>query len=386
MSSARSLLVAATRDAFDRRPLRPLLAGYLRQGIKLNPALAGTSLTRSKVNSGVFLHLPSQALERELDAIPSETSPAERRFLHYFFSAVWSGVGDVLEIGPFLGGSTRAIALGMLDNPCRDAQAQLVTFDRFADYYDGHALAEYITPLVRTELLGQDLVERVRTSGEFAEVFDRIHAEQRYSHLIRRCHGPLPDRPEHVDQPNLFAVGPDARYGAVFMDGLKSWFGTKYFFRAIAPTTAVGAQLLFQDYGAFTCFWLPAFTEVMNDCLRLTSAVDSTYVFQVIRQLSADVIDARFPDDPTDFERTRLDAMFCDLIERAGTRTDLRAQVVLRLQHAAALAYLGDTTEARRRIDAISRHALASPFEADIAAARASPTYRFGMEPIVLSN
>lgn len=44
------------------------------------------------------------------DEIPTETTLGERKFLFNFFAQIWKGHYHVLEIGSFLGGSTRAIA------------------------------------------------------------------------------------------------------------------------------------------------------------------------------------------------------------------------------------------------------------------------------------
>jgi len=70
----------------------------------------------------------------QLDAIPSETTPAERRFLFGFASEMWSGANSLLEVGPFLGGTTRALALGMLANPRRQERCKLFSYDRFTGY------------------------------------------------------------------------------------------------------------------------------------------------------------------------------------------------------------------------------------------------------------
>ena len=53
------------------------------------------------------------------------------RFLCRFASRLWDGEGDVFENGPMLGGTTRALALGMLANPAGSPDARLQTFDWF---------------------------------------------------------------------------------------------------------------------------------------------------------------------------------------------------------------------------------------------------------------
>ena len=89
----------------------------------------------------------NQELLRLLDDIHTETMPNERRFLLSFFKHIWDGQSNVLEIGPFLGGSTRAIALGMMAHPSRNLETRLYTFDRFAKYHQPEQLIQFLRPM-----------------------------------------------------------------------------------------------------------------------------------------------------------------------------------------------------------------------------------------------
>jgi hypothetical protein len=62
---------------------------------------------------------------RLIQSIPTETSYRERKLYYNFFKYFWTGKYDVLEIGPFLGGSTRSIALGMMENVLRNSARKL---------------------------------------------------------------------------------------------------------------------------------------------------------------------------------------------------------------------------------------------------------------------
>jgi len=103
-----------------------------------------------------------------LDAIPSETTPSERRFLWQFFASIWDGAGDVLEVGPFLGGTSRAIARGMLDNP-RYKGGRLLTYDKFTNYHSEETLRSFLSPLVENGTIEAGLVESL-TGKSFEEV------------------------------------------------------------------------------------------------------------------------------------------------------------------------------------------------------------------------
>lgn len=81
-----------------------------------------------------------------IDEIPSETTPAERRLLYMLFRHLWSGDGNVFEIGPFLGGTIRAIVMGMETNPRCRAEAFLYTANQFSLLYQiGFAICNVIS-------------------------------------------------------------------------------------------------------------------------------------------------------------------------------------------------------------------------------------------------
>ena len=63
-------------------------------------------------------------------AIPTMISDEERRYLYWLAARVWSGSGDIVEIGPWLGGSTYCLAAGMCDSGHRVA-GRLKVFDNF---------------------------------------------------------------------------------------------------------------------------------------------------------------------------------------------------------------------------------------------------------------
>jgi hypothetical protein len=110
---------------------------------------------------------------------------------------------------------------------------------------------------------------------------------------------------------------------------------------------------VFQDYGWFSCFWLPAFVGALADHFRLVANVDDTYAFELVRPLDAETVRARFPRHPRDFGREIFDDLFTMARADAGARSDVHGIVALTIQHAGALAYLGLLDEARTRIAAM---------------------------------
>ena len=163
---------------------------------KIYPGLWRKYLPPTSSYGGVWtLVTPDAATAALLDAIPSETTKAERRLLYHFFRSVWDGKGSVLEVGPFLGGTTRAIALGMLHHPDRKPDTRLYTYDRFDSYYEGDELTSFVDPLFDKGLLKLKDREHIMKTASFEEIFHKVHEGHAYNELIQCTNGPLPDAP-----------------------------------------------------------------------------------------------------------------------------------------------------------------------------------------------
>ncbi len=201
-------------------------------------------------------------LARRLDEIPSEATPRERRALYRFFADSWPGRSSVVEIGPFLGGTSRAIALGIRDNPRRGPDSRLYTYDRFGHYYSRDALINFLGPLVASGTLSEEDLGSIGDTGTFLEVFNRIHKECDYGDLIVPVDRGLPNLPEKSGgASDWFALPAGVDFDAFFVDGCKAWYATKYFMRECCRVAEPGSFFIFQDYLQYTCFWIPSFIE-----------------------------------------------------------------------------------------------------------------------------
>ncbi len=353
-----------------------VMRGVIGAFARINPELSSLLSSRGPADG---LHFPLAVREDVaglLDQIPSETSPNERRFLYRFFSTIWSGRNDVVEIGPFLGGTSRAIALGMCDNPRVSDNAKLYTYDRFHGYYDHRRLREFLSPLVKSGIVDQCELCDLGNSAEFMDIFTRIHDGHAYYRRVVPTSCALPDRPEdlqgrkeHLRIPNTMLTD------AVFVDGCKSWFGTKYFMREVCRAATPGTYFIYQDYGWHTCFWIPAFIELLRSYFHMIGYVDTTYAFVLAKPLNVEAIDTRFPDEPCDLDEDRMVDIFESLIQEAGGRNDYYAVVRHTLQKAGALAYVGQKSRAKEIITAVKKKPWAAGHEEIIAAALESPTY-----------
>jgi hypothetical protein len=315
-------------------------------------------------------------LTRYLSQFPTETTLGERKLLFNFFATFWDGSQDVLEVGPYLGGTSRAIAMGMLRNPSRGESVKLYTYDKFRDYYPPKRMLELLQPLFQAGVLNDAARAAIESANSFKEVYDLLHGGQEYSDLIVARTGILPDRPsQQLDAQEVFQLPGDRDYSAVFVDGAKSWYGTKEFMRQSSARTAPGAYYLFQDYGAHTCFWIPVYCELMKEFYSLVCYVDHTYVFQQTRPVTAADIESVYPDSPEDFTDRQVRRIFRNLYDFALEMDNTYTLLNFQLQHAAALAYRGQVEEARDRIVDLLKTPHALRYKAWIQNALQTPTY-----------
>lgn len=311
-----------------------------------------------------------------LNEIPTETTVHERTFLFNFFKDVWSGHYHVLEIGPFLGGSTRAMAMGMQLNSSRLDRCRLFTFDKFDDYYNPDRLIAFLAPLFQKGLLGQEAEDHIKSTSEFQTLFRLIHQNHAYYRFLDHAEGVLPKTADEIAAlKNIFRLPPAAMFDAVFIDDCKSWYGTKYFMQAVCDHVTPGSHFIFQDYGAFTCFWIPVFMTLMREHFKLVACVDNTYTFRLTKSLDAQTISAGFPDSPEQIDQATFEAIFEFLLMEAADRNDTFCLQNYELQHAAALAYLGDREEAYARIKRLLNIPYFRKYDSLIRLALECPTY-----------
>jgi predicted O-methyltransferase YrrM len=316
-----------------------------------------------------------------LRQVPSETTLAERLLIHHLARTAVVGGRDICEIGPFLGGTTRALALGLERAGTRAPAARVRTFDRFDAYYERDALAAFVEGHDRDgSLAAVARTIRSRPDAGFLDAFWALHGHHPYASRIDARRGVLPGRPAEVAalaaEGVLFRPEPDARYGLVFVDGAKSWLGTKWFLRAVLPHTAPGSLVVFQDFCWYTCFWVTWFVQRCSEHLHYVGGVDDTRAFLLSDPDAAAALVDRLPDAPEDLPLPELIAPFRALAEQAVGWGDEPALVIAQLHAVAALAYVGQTGTARGVLDSLrSDHDLARRYARLLEGSAQSPTY-----------
>jgi hypothetical protein len=308
--------------------------------------------------------------------IPSATTPGERNFIRQFTCELWNGRDDVFENGPLLGGTTRALALGMVAHSGRVESARLHTYDWFNAGVELDVPPEAFDALIQRGLLDPAARAEMERTKSFKPVFDDVHAGHDYSPLVVSHTGALPGSPEDEDtMSDLYVPEPGRTWDLLLADGLKSWYGTRYWMQHTADAIPAGSHLLFQDYAWYSCFWLSALIGLFADRFELVAHIDTTYAFRLTRAIEpSEVLDV-YPPAPHDLGTDGIDELWRHLAEQSEPMAGTLLPVALTIHHAGALAYVGDTERARSIIDGLLARPESGPWRQNVENARLSPTY-----------
>ncbi len=302
-----------------------------------------------------------RALATDLSVIPSETSLAERIFL-YFLAKEIVHRGNILELGPFLGGTTRALARG-IEHSGIDGR-RLVTLDQFDNYYDTATFKKF----------GVTRDGRSRKMVKFRSIFESFHRDQTYYPYIDARTLKIADSPDQSTDYSLLQDCNDI--DAVFIDGCKSWYSAKDFVGYVATKTNPDAYFLFHDFGRYTCFWIPVFAESFPEHLKFVGSVDATFAYRLVKTLSKRDIDAVYSDHPRGMDEFAVQAIFDRVFERERTAGRPSGMVTARIQAAAFHAYLGDNAKARSMLVKLEQESFVrSNLKKRVQEALVTPTY-----------
>jgi hypothetical protein len=192
----------------------------------------------------------------------------EERQLLYALGRDWTGEGAIVDAGCFLGGSTLALATGVLANPRPIEKAGAIhSYDLFVA--DAHQAGSYL------KKFGQF------TPGDSVRpVFDQQTA------------GVAPLLQVHEGDLRSFPWAGDAPIETLFIDVSKTWalndFIVREFFPALIPGRSIVVQ---QDYVHPTCPWLAVTMEYLAEYFELLMYVPgNSMVYRAMRAVPRDVV------------------------------------------------------------------------------------------------
>lgn len=279
--------------------------------------------------------------------VPTMVSRAEQRYLFWLARTQWRDEGHVVEIGPWLGGSTLCLARGM-ERARPAAHHRLHAFDNFT--WRGFMARFAALPLA---------------DGESFERFFRANVATQAARIAVHART-LPDEPTPLDAeatgvrgraaPPLAPFAWDAREPVeiLFVDGAKSWRGMRWLLAHVAGSLAPGALLVCQDFKHWGSSWVPLFVARVAEQLELVHVVrrGSTATFRLTRPLAPAALEA-LPDDAAALEPAGALADLDAMARWIDTTGDALGAAHVRLGGVQFLAQLGREREALARFEEV---------------------------------
>jgi hypothetical protein len=216
--------------------------------------------------------------------IPTMISREERQYLWWLAATVWKDIGHILEMGPWLGGSTVCLAEGVCARRERPRH-RLFTVDNF----------------VWRRFMSDRANLTLEPGESFEHVFRRNVAP--YGGLIETQAAWLPDEIVEGDhwaedvrgngsRGDLFRWQ-DGSVEIAFVDGAKSWAGFAHLLAEVGPSLTPDSLLVLQDYKYWGSYWVPMMSELLIDDLELVHILpENTVTFRVAAPLAIEQIGA----------------------------------------------------------------------------------------------
>ncbi len=277
-------------------------------------------------------------------SVPTMLSTEERRYLRWL-TATWSrGDGHVLEIGPWLGGSTACLAQGLQDRGS--------VSDRRIHTVDNFTWRPFMAQRVDLPLAVGD---------SFQPFFEQYVAP--WSDYIVPWRRALPDDEEVLDQlaasivddnaekQPVFTWEPGEPIEILFVDGAKSWTGMTHLLRETAAHLVPdGALLVCQDYKYWGCYWVSVIIELLIEAADHREGVTLALVHDLGANTVSFQLTGGLPEDIVRGLPSSLAALGAErakaLVERAAARleehADRHGAAVLGVARTRMLGNLGD--------------------------------------------
>jgi len=183
--------------------------------------------------------------------IPTMLSQEEMVYLYWLGKSVWDGKGIIIEIGPWLGGSTACLAAGMKGSP-HDAQKRLKVFDNFI--WREFMAERAPLPIQPGNSFEPFFRENISGFREIVEVHARALPDEAISHdreaQKKRFHetGKVPIFENLYRDP----------VAVLFIDGAKSWKGMLHLLKTLNKNLVPSkSYLVCQDYKYWGTYWVP---------------------------------------------------------------------------------------------------------------------------------
>ncbi len=194
--------------------------------------------------------------------IPTMLTREEVRYLFWLGKSVWDGTGNLVEIGPWLGGSTACLAAGMKASGL-PAEKRLKVFDNFI--WRQFMASRADLPIEPGQSFQSYFLENIKQYDDIVDAHARALPDEELSHDneadAKRFHS--------FEQVSLFDYMFPDPVSILFIDGAKSWRGMLHLLKTLNNLLIPGqSYLVCQDYKYWGTYWVPVMISFLKDYLE----------------------------------------------------------------------------------------------------------------------
>ena len=289
----------------------------------------------------------------EIKPWPAMISDEEKRYLHWI-GKNWQGLGEIVEVGCWLGGSTTHLLMGLKENPAFNNK-KLWVYDNFVweDFYDKDLAKRCENNIeIKQQLESAGYFSaQLKSQDSFLPLFKNLCVADLDFMDINEAY--LQESTNTQPKGDLIAWPSKEPIEVLFVDAAKHWYSLYYLFKVFAPYLIPGKSLIIsQDYKApYSSYWHVVFFELFSEYFQVEQLTHcgGTVTFRLIKEFP-------FPDQ-LDFPLSEADMKYADLVtifEKVIQKwTDLKDQDTadhLRLPYAIMCHNKGHHKEAMKQI------------------------------------
>jgi hypothetical protein len=268
-------------------------------------------------------------LRRQVPQSNGMISPQERAYFYGYARRLFTGRGDIVDLGCWLGATTISLASGLTANPrARVQPRQVHAFDRFV----------WEAWMADTESLGNPpfrLDPELRPRESFLDEFHRRTAP--WKSRIRVHAGDL-----------LAAEWPGRPIEFLLVDAMKSWELANSILRIFFPSLVPGRSILVhQDFAFYNTPWIHLITYRLRDYFQPLYHVphSSSVAFALRRPIPADLLEETYAYASFSPEEADAAMAYSARLVAASSRANILAARVQLYRNQ------GDLVQARRLLE-----------------------------------
>lgn len=246
------------------------------------------------------------------------TSLYEQKYFEEYASLIYSGAGEIVDLGCWLGSTTIPLAKGVAKNRnCKNKTVRIHAFDYFV-------WEEWMEECVK----GTRLQGRFEPGEIFVEEFQqRIKP---WSDYIR------------IHQDDLrHTTWTGGAIELLLIDAMKAFDISKAILKGFFTHLVAGSFLIQQDFAHYYTSWIHLIQYRLQDYFKLEFVVPNScsVVFQCVKEIPLELLE--IPENLTDFSRKQIDQAFeysLSLSSNKQTQANIAAAKVMLFLHLGNMA------------------------------------------------